>query len=159
MIIGIDPGFTGAIAFLKYTNPKDYSLKIIDMPIHLILNRKQVKARELTEVIEAMGLVHPIRFAALENVHTMPTDGIVSAGTFMYNAGILLGVLAALNIKVLRVRPNVWKPALGLSSDKAKSLALARKRFPCYRHYFKRKMDDGRAEAALLAHFARECCV
>ena len=74
----------------------------------------------------------------------------------MYSAGIVMGVLQALKIEVLRSKPNVWKPALGLSSDKKKSLALAKKTFPAYKSYFNRAMDDGRAEAALLADFARQ---
>jgi crossover junction endodeoxyribonuclease RuvC len=153
MIIGIDPGFTGAIAFLADTR----SLEIYDMPTHLIMGRKQVDGEELAFLLgEIRKGRHKIQYAAVEDVSAMPEQGVTSTFRFGYSAGIVMGVLQALEIKVLRVKPSVWKPALGLSSDKKKSLALARKRFPQYKAYFKRAMDDGRAEAALLAHFARE---
>ena len=85
----------------------------------------------------------------------MPEQGIVSSGRFMYNAGILLGAIAAYDMTIIKVKPNVWKPALGLDRNKAKSLALAKKIFPAYKEFFKLKKHDGRAEAALIAHFAR----
>ena len=169
MIIGIDPGFSGAIATLNSTNgygsPKLKTelcdLTVWDMPLIQINGRPQVDAKQFAHKLRYMTKIHKvsIQFAAVEDVHAMPEQGVVSTFRFGYNAGILLGVLQALNIKVLRIKPNVWKPALGLSRDKNDSLKLARKLFPRYsKKYFTRKKDDGRAEAALLAHFARECC-
>ena len=153
MIIGIDPGFSGAIAFLY----PDNVLHIKDMPIRAIMNRKQVDGHAFALILKAYKY-RGAAFAAIEDVHSMPGQGVTSTFRFGYNAGILLGVLQALDIKVLRIKPSVWKVALGLSSDKSKSLTLAKKLFPAYKEYFTRAKDDGRAEAALLAHFARECC-
>ena len=147
MIIGIDPGFSGAIAFFSSKG----KLLVYDMPLHKIMGRDQVDARKLTSLLKCYA---PFVFAAIEDVHTMPTDGVVTAGRFMYNTGILIGVLAALDIKILRMKPAVWKSALGLSSNKKQSLTLAKKTFPAYTHLFQRAKDDGRAEAALIAHFA-----
>lgn len=83
----------------------------------------------------------------------MPNQGVASMFRFGYNAGILLGVLNALEIKVLKVKPAVWKSALNLSSDKSKSLKLARKLFPSLHNQLRMQKNDGRAEALLLAHF------
>ena len=68
--------------------------------------------------------------------------------------GIIKGVLGAFQIPYVEVDPGVWKNAMGLGADKAKSLALARKKYG--NEYFSRKKDHGRAEAALLAQFAYE---
>ena len=148
MIIGIDPGFTGAIAFLNRNK-----LLIQDLPIRLIMKKKQIDERKFAAIIKDAPCID---YAAIEDVHSMPNQGVASTFTFGYNAGILLGVLAAHNIKILKVRPNVWKPALGLDRDKKKSLVLARKVFPDYQSYFKLMKHNGRAEAALIAHFAQK---
>lgn len=159
MIIGIDPGFTGAVAFYKPTNRNTplEELAIYDLPLIQIMNRKQIDAVIFTKIMRTFIRGEKILFAAIEDVHAMPNNIPSRAFRFGYNAGILLGVLSALNIKVLRVNPATWKSALNLSSDKKKSLTLAKKLFPSYTHYFQRAKDDGRAEAALIAYYARKC--
>ena len=132
--------------------PVPERLLVYDMPLIKFMGRNQVDGTKVANLLRNQ----PIRFAVIEDVSSMPGEGVVSVFRFGYNAGVLLGVLQALDIKVLRVKPSVWKPALGLSSDKKKSLALAKKRFPRYSHHFSRAKDDGRAEAALIAHFASE---
>lgn len=152
MIIGIDPGFTGAIAYLDGEN-----LKIFDLPLKLVNGRNRIDAEVFAYKVGRAKFENRIRFAVIEEIGSMPDQGISSTARFNYNAGILYGALAGLGIKVMFVKPTVWKPALGLNRDKKKSLALAKELFPLHRAYFKRVKDDGRAEAALIAHFAREC--
>lgn len=148
MIIGIDPGFSGAISFLR-----EDTLIIKDLPITKLNKKKQIDACAFSNMIKIYRTL--IKLAVIEDVHSMPGQGVVSTFTFGYNAGILYGVLASLSIPIIRVKPSVWKPALGLSSDKKRSIALAKKIFIDYQEYFKRQKDDGRAEAALLAHFVQ----
>jgi len=157
MIIGIDPGFTGAIAFLEIDVLDQCHLMIKDMPLKKIMGRNQVDSVKLACDFKIAKEQYPDALAIVEDVHAMPEQGVTSTFRFGYNAGILLGVLQALDIKVLRAKPAVWKPALGLSRDKARSLRLARILFSDYTSYFERRKDDGRAEAALLAYFAYEC--
>lgn len=148
MIIGIDPGFTGAIAYLHPNR-----LWIYDLPVKIIMNKKQIDARLFSDLLK---INTPIEYAVIEDVNSMPNQGVSSTFRFGYNAGILYGILIARNIKVLKVKPNVWKPALGLDRDKKKSLELAKKIFPKYKDYFKLMKHNGRAEAALIAHFAQK---
>ena len=150
MIIGIDPGFTGAIAFLRKND-----LVIYDLPIRMIKGKRQIDENELHKILKAYLYSNNIKYAVLEDVWVMPNQGIVSSGRFMYNAGILLGALAAYDVTIIKTKPGVWKSALGLSKDKKKSLALAKKLFPAYKDYFRLMKHDGRAEAALIAHFAK----
>lgn len=87
----------------------------------------------------------------------MPRDGVASAFRFGYGAGVIQGIFDALEIKTLKIKPSVWKNAKGLNSNKKYSIDLARKLFPDYReHYFRLLKHDGRAEAAILAHYASE---
>lgn len=148
MVVGIDPGFSGAIAMLYNKN----MLIVKDLPLKMFMGRPQIDGYEFSRIIEMYK--SEIEFAVIEDVNAMPNQGVVSMFRFGYNAGILLGVLDACRVEVLKVKPAVWKSALNLSSDKKKSLALAKKTFPKYKNYFTRVKDDGRAEAALLAFFA-----
>lgn len=148
MIIGIDPGFKGAIAVLN----KDIDLILYDMPLIKYMNKNQVDATEFSNIIEHYK--KQTLMAIVEDVHSYPKQGVTSTFTFGYNAGILLGVLKAHNIRTLRVKPSSWKCALGLDRNKKNSIALAVRTFPKYKYYFARAKDDGRAEAALLADYA-----
>ena len=72
--------------------------------------------------------------------------------------GIFEGLGVALGYRVETVRPQEWKRHFGLvGGDKGQSMKLARQRFPHLAHEFKRvTRDDGKAEALLLALFAKE---
>lgn len=71
--------------------------------------------------------------------------------------GIFEGIGTALGYRVETVRPQEWKGYFNLGRDKQLSLDLAKERFPILAHEFKRvTRDDGKAEALLLALFAKE---
>lgn len=149
-IVGIDPGFKGAIAFLSLND----KLYIRDLPLTLYNGKKQIDHKVFSAMISTRASV--VSFAAIEVVGSRPGQDVGSVIRFGFNAGVLHGVFAAHGIKVLNVVPAVWKSCLGLDQDKKKSLELARKLFPDYAHYFKLAKHDGRAEAALIAYFARK---
>ena len=149
MIIGIDPGNTGAVSLLLNDN-----LTIFDIPLKKQMNKKEVDALKLSKFLKPHLKI--IRFCIIEEVHSMPRDGVTSAFTFGLHYGKLLGVLDSLDIPTLRVPPNNWKVALGLSSNKKDSLDLAKITFPEYKELFLRKRDDGRAESALIAYYAQK---
>lgn len=151
-IVAIDPGLKGAIAFL----PKYHRMIIYDLPLKTYMGRKEIDGTALHEMIKERLIYFKFTFAVIEDVHAMPHDGVVSASRFGLGTGIIMGVLNAIRIPILRIKPTVWKSALNLSSDKKKSLALARKLFPDYTDYFRLVKHDGRAEAALMAYYVRE---
>ena len=152
MIIGIDPGFTGAITFMY----PDGKLSIHDLPVKLVCGKKQIDAVHFNMIVATKNAPRGTKFAIIEDVGPMPGQGIVSTSRFTYNAGILLGVLAGNNITIYKVRPSVWKPGLGLSKNKKDSLDLAKKLFPDYSNYFRLAKHDGRAEATLIAYYAKK---
>ena len=148
MILGIDPGFSGAASLLS---PKGTLVDVYDLPLTINNNRKQIDAHAFHTLIR--HLATSIKLVAIEDVHAMPEQGVSSTFRFGYNAGILFGVLAAHNLKVLKVSPAVWKNSLGLTRSKKLSLEMAAKLFPEQSQQFKRMKDDGRAESALIAYF------
>jgi len=55
--------------------------------------------------------------------------------------------------RIFFVTPQVWKKSMNLTSDKNESLAAARIAFP--QAVLKLKKDHGKAEALLIAEYAR----
>jgi len=145
MIIGIDPGITGAIAVLDL---KKNLITLHDMPTQTIGKRQQVNAHELAAILRGVGAC----VAYVERVGAMPKQGVSSMFNFGETAGVLRGVLAALEIQVCYVTPQKWKKAtnlIGKEKDEARTLAI--QRWPEMAHMLKLKKHCGRADAALIA--------
>lgn len=146
MIIGIDPGATGAIAFIHDLGDL---IAVDDMP---------VIDRDVPGVLLA-GLIRRHRDdttrAVVERVAARPGQGVSSMFRFGRAVGVIDGVLGALSIPVDYVSPTVWKRALGLSADKSESRRRAVDEWPDHADRFARAKDDGRAEAALIALWAQ----
>ncbi len=82
--------------------------------------------------------------------------GISGRFNFGWDAGVPSTVLRILGVPASYVDPTVWKPAVGVTADKKTSLALARRMWPAHADTaFKRVKDNGRAEAALMAHYGQ----
>jgi len=143
MIAAIDPGMKGAIALLY----DDNTLYIEDMPTL----DKEVNAAAVSGIF----VEFPPDHVYLEFVNGW-NMGASSAFNFGQGMGVLKGVIATLEIPYTMVPPAQWKKHYHLSRDKDASRAAATRLFPKNAELFKRKKDDGRAEAALLALYARE---
>ena len=153
MIIGIDPGITGAIVAL-YDDGEIAA--VFDMPVVKKPNgRREVDAANLAQKIEAMAALAPeLVTAVVEQVGAMPRQGVASVFSFGDSFGVIRGVLGALGIPVRRVTPNKWKKAAGLvGQDKDRARTLAIEKWPKQAARFERKKDVGRADAALIAFF------
>lgn len=101
--------------------------------------------------------------AALELVGARPQEGRSSIFRFGYSTGAVNMALVGHGWDVHRPTPLSWKKHFQLTNSKLtpaekkdQSRLLAMKRFPGQAHLFKRKKDDGRAEAALLSLFVWE---
>ncbi len=70
--------------------------------------------------------------------------------------GQIEGVLAALEIPVTLVTPQVWKRSLSVPADKSASRARAAQLWPGLAGTFSRVRDDGRAEAALIGLYGAQ---
>ena len=151
IILGIDPGLYGALAFVEMVagTPR---CQIVDIPITpTLVNgvlRNRVNKAALDELFSLKQ--HTIRCVVIEDVHALPKDGPVQAFTFGYGLGLLHGICQVYDLNVVNVPPQVWKAKYGLTSDKDKSRALASRFFPHSGNAWTLARHDGRAEAALL---------
>lgn len=147
MILGVDPGLHGAMALYDPTN--DELIRVHSMPLDKKTN--QIDTFALALVFDS--LAKDVVFAVLEEVNAMPGQGVTSMFNFGQSFGLVKGMLASYNIPVYLVRPAIWKGSMGLGRDKEDSRVMAIKMFG--EQYFPRKKDEGKAEAALLAHFGK----
>lgn len=151
LILGADPGLKGAIAIID-PNTMD-PLLIEDVPLYKRWpkDKGRIDVHQLAFMIDAYAKF--IALAVIEEPQAMPKQGVASTFRFGHSCGLIHGVLAANHLTVVPTRPNVWKPAMGLSHDKSDSLNKARKLFPSIPHRIKFKKHHDRAEALLLAVF------
>lgn len=94
----------------------------------------------------------------IERVNAMPGQGVTSMFNFGLNYGWLLGQLDAYDIPYETVLPKKWKAEFGLTGDKTNSIEVCKRLFPkvsLLRTERCKKDDDGKAEALLMAEYAR----
>ena len=148
--IGVDPGASGAIAVLDRDSD---IVQIFDMPVLEMKSGATIKKKVNPQAICAeLRIFKEARVEAiLELVGAMPGQGVTSMFNFGRSLGILEGTLAGMDIPYEFVTPAVWKKKMKLTTSKDASRELAMRMWPQKAELFKRKKDDGRAEAALLA--------
>lgn len=157
--VGIDPGMSGAMAVI--TNEDIFGKEVF------IFDYGGGDLEALKEVCTANEGIKIV--ALLENVHTMPKQGVVSQGKMMKNLGEWVGRLDALSIsysfvtpktwqdKMFKDQPKIWKTVKGKKKldTKAMSLKVARQLFPEMVSKLLRKKDADRADALLIAEYCR----
>jgi crossover junction endodeoxyribonuclease RuvC len=153
LLIGIDPGITGAIAVIG-----DGQVACREMPAVEINGKRRVDPAGLTTALAAiLQAGHQVEMAVLEHVQGVQGTGATSAFSFGRSFGVVEGVLAGLAIPHTLVRPQVWTKALGVSRDKGSHRAAAARLWPKHAELFARVKDDGRADAVLLCHWYERC--
>lgn len=158
IILGIDPGLTGAVAKLGCRG--EY-LDVRDIPTMARGNgkgfvKRQVNAVELAVLVRDMvaGLEKNEVQVILEAVNSMGGQGVASMFSFGLSSGIIEGVIAALRLPHDLVTPAVWKGAMKLSSVKEQVRARAIRMYPTAP--LGRMKDHNRAEAIMLARYGWE---
>jgi len=148
IIIGVDPGLTGAIGIL---DEQGRAVAAIDLPIQRDKSLAWVDGKELRRMLHDAIAGDEAR-VIIERVSAMPKQGVASSFLFGVGFGSLLGVLQAMQLPLELVTPAKWKREVGLdSADKKASLHKARLMFPNID--LRLAKHDGRAEALLLAHW------
>jgi len=141
-IIGIDPGASGGIAWITDGEPC-----VEKMP------------NTLTDLWD---LIHSLNFNAgpnsmnrpkayIEQVHSMPGQGVASSFKFGQGYGALEMALTAAGIPFERVSPQKWQKALGCltKGNKNVSKRKAQELFP------QLKITHATADALLIAEWGR----
>ena len=146
--IGVDPGAKGGYAVISKSE-----------------TGQAVFAYPWDDDFFAMEMASLMQFkehgivAAVEKVGAMPGQGVTSMFNFGKSAGYIEGVLSAFGIPYQLVPPAKWKKEFSLiGKDKQASIVTCRKLFPeldLKRTERCRTDSDGKAEATLLAEYAR----
>ena len=155
VIIGIDPGLSGAIAVLEYKNVK----KIFDVPTMAEgkKNKRQLNSALLVELLkENLKNNHEI-MVVIEQVNAMPGQGVTSMFNFGQTFGAIKGICAALGLPITLVRPSKWKKHFDLiNSSKDASRTKVIELYPSLSHQLTKKKDVNKSDAILIARFYYE---
>jgi hypothetical protein len=176
-IISADPGLVGAICVQT-----DDHIAIFDIPTQPTKTGK--RTFNIAALVDIIAPHSDADLFIIEDVHCLFGNGAVSMFNFGRGKGILEGIAFALKLHVVYVAPQTWKkefPELLVphirkdnkpktakektEAAKAKRLAkvaaksrartLAGEFFPQLKDKFALVKSDGRAEAALIAEYAR----
>ena len=154
IIVGIDPGITGAICFFS----KGKVIDVIDMPTMAEgkKNKKQVNGRQIFNEIKSIKskFLNENISVVVEQVSAMPGQGVTSMFNFGQSFGVIKGICSAMEIPIYYVRPAKWKKYFNLiNSEKDASRTKAIEMFPKISHKLSRKKDNNKADAILISQF------
>jgi crossover junction endodeoxyribonuclease RuvC len=155
IIIGIDPGVSGAICIL--TDGK--ITEIYEMPTMIDgkKNKKQVNGAEITNIINKELVNEKDINVVIEHVSAMPGQGVTSMFNFGQSFGVLKGICAALKLPVHFIRPVKWKKHFNLiNTEKDASRTKVIEVFPYISSKISKKKDANKADAILIARFFHE---
>ena len=149
--IGIDPGITGAIGWLKGDRAE-----LIDVPTYKSDGKTQYNFLEMYNTLVELSLNWNNRtYLTLEKQQAMPKQGVSSTFQIGRGYGAWEALCWATTPDFEIVSPRKWKKALGLTSDNEMSRLKAISLYPSLEPMLRRKKDHNRAEAILLAHYTK----
>lgn len=149
LILGLDNGLSGALAFFDTVSG---DVQVLDMPTKEII--VSGKPRQDFDVDAFLYIITEVdlRQAFLEQGQGVKGQSPARSYNYGFRAGGIHGALRARAVPTIVVPPQKWKRAFGLiGKDKDASREQAQFFWPEHAKLFKRKMDHGRAEAALIA--------
>jgi crossover junction endodeoxyribonuclease RuvC len=142
IVIGIDPGTTGAIAVLDRGN----LVYVGDMPMY----DGRTDGAALADLLDEWQA----NVAYLEQTQAMPKNGTIASHSLGMNSGIVIGVLQSMRHPFVRVRPAVWKSKMSVThKDKNAIRGIVRELYPAWSSSFARVKDHNRAEAVLIGRY------
>ncbi|MEC8917135.1 MAG: Holliday junction endonuclease [Pseudomonadota bacterium] len=148
MIVGIDPGQKGGVAFIAPTGRTEGR----PMP----LAGKEIDGHALSRMLFELTP----SLVIIEKVHSMPKQGVASTFKFGMGYGIVIGVCEALGLPYRLVTPQAWKKAVlsGTAKDKSAAINFVRRAYPGLNLSpgRLRAPHDGIADAVCLAEYGRQ---
>jgi crossover junction endodeoxyribonuclease RuvC len=159
VICAIDPGVSPTVCILiddpgKALAADFYEGDDTSYTIKVGTTLRRRPSAPLLRTILAQSLASLV---VIEEVGSRPGEGVSSTFNFGFASGMAEGVASALQLRVLRVTPQAWKKAFRFPKGgvKATSRHVACNLAPHLADYFKRSMDHNRADAFLMAYWAR----
>ena len=135
--LGIDPGMSGGVGIIE------------DDGTVVTFAFSKLTEKDIADLIS--GFEKEGTFAYIENVHSMPKQGVASSFKFGKSFGFLLGCLACAEIPFELVSPQKWQKFMGCLThgDKNISKAKAQQLFPTLR------ITHANSDALLIAEYGR----
>lgn len=150
---GIDPGKTGALAILY----PDGTAEFFDVPVIKVRDKVKPAWQDWRQTWSAALDFAGVDQIVIEDVSARPGQGVTSMFTFGRSLGFAHSIAVASGAAIHFVTPSVWKGKLGLlNSGKGASRERCVNLYPSTAGQLARVKDDGRAEAALIAHYGNK---
>lgn len=147
IVIGIDPGLTGAIAVVNTA----MEACVYDMPTFQYspkgFVKRAVDLQTVAFILRSCGAA-PV---FLEKVNAHPGQGVSSVFSFGMSYWGVAGAVAGLYYPLTLVAPQDWKAHFFLGKDKELARALAARLYP--KVDLSKAKHHGRAEALLIAKY------
>lgn len=150
LILGVDPGLHGGIAIVDIAPHKPVLIMAIDIPLVGEKAKERVDVQEFYHFLARYDVSH----AMIERANAMPRQGSASGFKYGRAVGALETTIILCDIPITIVNPRDWKKVHRLKGgpkEKESSRQRALQLFPKAHSFFARKLDHGRAEAALIA--------
>jgi hypothetical protein len=157
IIIGIDPGLSGAIAMIS----EDGRIHGRVMPVlQATKTKKMVDEHEVCHILEHRRAA--VKHVFIEKVQAMKGQGVSSCFNFGCGWGILRGVCVGLHLPYTLVHPQTWKKVMckGLPNTRDDSIIVAKRIWPgimLKASPRSKKEHDGIADALCIAEYGRRC--
>jgi crossover junction endodeoxyribonuclease RuvC len=153
MILGVDPGTSGAIAALD----RGKVALLEDLPVHTVAakgrgDRAELDVHTLHALIARLG---PIEHAFVEKVAARPGNGSVSMFRFGQACGAIYATLAVMGIPITLVQPKAWQRHHGIGPSPEAARQRAAQLYPQIAPRLVRKANANRADALLIANYGR----
>ena len=152
IILGIDPGVSGAISVLEDKKVID----VFEMPTMIDgkKNKKQVNGSQVSNIIKDKMKNEKELIVVVEHVNAMPGQGVTSMFNFGQSFGVIKGICSALSLPIYFVRPTKWKKYFNLiKTNKDASRTKAIEAYPEISSKLSRKKDSNKADAILIARY------
>jgi crossover junction endodeoxyribonuclease RuvC len=144
--VGIDPGQTGALTLLRSDS---FPMGFWDWPADNVILADTFRSLQIWD----------IKLAVIEKAQAWPNQGVVSMFKYGVNFGTWLGMLAFIGWPLQIITPQRWRKSLDSSvpakPTKEDLIRYTKQRWPMAAGLDRQK-DHGRAEALLIAEYARQ---
>lgn len=152
IVVGIDPGLKGAIAFLKGKKARVHIMPTLKMT----KSKLTIDENRVRDMLEKYKVGHVF----IEKAQAMPKQGGVSMFNYGTGWGILRGICVGLHLPYTLLHPRTWKKVMCHDMPKSKEASIiAAKRLwpnisllPTPRS---KKDSDGMADALCMAEYGR----
>jgi crossover junction endodeoxyribonuclease RuvC len=127
--VGIDPGLEGGIAVYRTSVTTPPSWYVLPLPTIDVGGKKELDIKQLAIFIDTLTNV---ALVTVEYPPKVPGNGVLSIASLFKGFGQIIGMLATLDLPMLRPNPQQWKKVVlaGTNKDKNAAIDYVRFRFP-----------------------------